>query len=193
MKVCHSKVTIVPSFIDTTLFHPAEIKWPNLVAAVGRLSPEKNIGTLIAVVAGLPWAHLWIAGDGPLHAELSKTVESIGDDRIVLLGNVPNARVAEILSRSEYFVLPSLYDQAPKSLWEAMSCACTCIVSAQVGVVEDRVTGYLCNPTPHGIQMAIERAREDPKRQMVCAAARKYVLAAQAGVGLTMTAKEKEG
>ena len=165
--------------IDTTLFRPAAHKWPDLVASIGRLSLEKNIGTLITAIAGLPWAHLWIAGDGPLHVELSKLVGSIWGSRIVLLGSVPNDKVAEILSRSEYFVLPSLYDQAPKSLWEAMGAACTCIVSAQVGVVEDGVTGFLCDPTVDGIRVALERAREHPRKGQIAQEARRWVKRAQ--------------
>ena len=63
--VLMGKVVVVPPHIDTTLFRPAAHKWPGLVASVGRLSPEKNIGALIAAVAQPPWAHLWIAGNGP--------------------------------------------------------------------------------------------------------------------------------
>ena len=173
------KVIVTTPRIDTTLFRPAAHKWLGLVAAVGRLSPEKNIAALISAVAGLSWPRLWIAGDGPLHVELYALVESVGDNRIVLLGNVPNDLVAVILSKSEYFVLPSLYDQAPKALWEAMACACTCIVSAQVGVVEDGVTGFLCNPTAEGIRVALERSKNDPKRDRIAQEARRWVKKAQ--------------
>lgn len=181
-----NKVVVESPHIDTTLFRPAAHKWSDLVTAIGRLSLEKNIGVLVAAVAGLSWSRLWIAGDGPLHVELSQFVASVGSDRIVILGNVPNMLVAWMLSQSEYFVLPSLYDQAPKSLWEAMAAECTCVVSAQVGVVEDGVTGYLCNPTADGIQAALERARVDPSRERIRKAARKYVLAAQVGLGLAI-------
>ncbi len=184
------KVIVTPPRIDTTLFRPAAHKWPDLVASVGRLSPEKNIGALITAAAGLSWPRLLIAGDGPLHVELSVLVESVGEERIVLLGSVPNDRVAGLLSLSEYFVLPSLYDQAPKALWEAMSCACTCIVSAQVGVVQDGVTGYLCDPIVVGIRAAIERARNDPGRERIREAARKQAVASQAGSGFEIWSTE---
>ncbi|HAM41563.1 MAG TPA: hypothetical protein DCP69_09560 [Candidatus Omnitrophica bacterium] len=183
-------IVVVPTHIDTDLFRPAAHRWPDLIAATSRQSPEKNIGALIAAVAYLPWAHLWVVGDGPLHWELSSLVASIWGSRIILLGSVPNDRVAGILSQSEYFVLPSLYDQAPKSLWEAMASGCLCVVSAQVGVVEDGVTGYLCDPDPSGIRAALERARMDPRRELVRDAARKYILAAQAGSRLKTNPEE---
>ena len=58
-------IVVVPTHIDTDLFRPAD-KWPDLVAAVGRLSPEKNTVALIQAIAGLPWAHLWIFGEWSL-------------------------------------------------------------------------------------------------------------------------------
>lgn len=177
------KVVVSPSQIDTNLFHPASRKWSDIITAVGRLSPEKNFTALINAVALLPWVHLWILGDGPLREELSDLINRTCGDRGTLLGNIPNDQVASVLSWSEYFVLPSLYDQAPKSLLEAMSCECACIVSAQIGVVEDGVTGYLCQPTPDGIRTALEWAALDPTRRAVGEAARKHVLASQAGSG----------
>ena len=87
-----------------------------------------------------------------------------------------NSEVAKVLGQATYFVLPSLYDQSPKVVWEAMASGCACIVSAQVGIVEDGVTGWLMDPTVPGIRAGIERARNWPNRKVVCEAARKCVL-----------------
>ena len=70
---------------------------------------------------------------------------------------------------------PSVYEQAPKVVWEAMASSCACVISAQVGVVEDGVTGYLCDPDVCGIGTALERARKDENRLRVVKKARQYV------------------
>ena len=170
------KVVVTPPQIDTALFKPGP-KYEDLIVSVGRLSPEKNHAPLILAVAELPWAKLLVIGDGPLRKELTGLVCAVNGSApmILLLGTLPNAKVAELLAQATYFVLPSLYDQAPKALWEAMSAECACIVSAQVGVVEEGVTGYLCTPDVSGIRAALERARTDPKRSRMAQNARRLV------------------
>ena len=168
-----SKIIVTPPQIDTDLFRPRP-KYENLIVSVGRLSPEKNHAPLILAVAEIPWARLMIISDGPLAAQLIRLAVAV-EPRVVLTGSLPNAEVAKVLGQATYFVLPSLYDQSPKVVWEAMASSCACIVSAQVGIVEDGVTGYLCEPSVCGISTAIERARKDEKRQRVVKAARRWV------------------
>jgi len=168
-----SKIAVTPPMIDTALFKPGP-KYENLIVSVGRLSPEKNHAPLILAVAELPWALLLIVGDGPLRPQLTRLAGAVGR-RVDVAGTMANAEVAKVLGQATYFVLPSLYDQSPKVVWEAMACECACIVSAQVGVVKDGVTGYLCDPTVCGISTAVGRAKKDENRQRVVAAARFFV------------------
>lgn len=167
------KVVITPPQIDTDLFKPRP-KYENLIVSVGRLSPEKNHAPLILAVAELHWALLLIIGDGPLRPQLTRLAGAVGR-RVDLAGTMANSEVAKVLGQATYFVLPSVYDQAPKVVWEAMSAECACIVSGQVGVVEDGKTGYLCDPSVCGISTAIGRARKDENRQRVVKNAREFV------------------
>ena len=168
------KVVVTPPLIDTALFTPG-LKYENLIVSVGRLSPEKNHAPLILAVAEIPWALLLIVGDGPLRGHLTRLAGAVGR-RVDVAGTMANTEVAKALGQATYFVLPSLYDQAPKVVWEAMSSSCACVVSAQVGVVEDGVTGWLCEPSVGGICGGIERARMDPKRLRVMGDARKAAI-----------------
>ena len=167
------KVVVTPPIIDTDLFRPRP-KYENLIVSVGRLSPEKNHAPLILAVAEISWALLLIVGDGPLRGQLTKLAGAVGR-RVDVAGTMANSEVAKVLGQATYFVLPSLYDQSPKVVWEAMASSCACIVSAQVGIVEDGVTGWLMDPTVPGIRAGIERARNWPNRKVVCEAARKLV------------------
>jgi len=164
------RIVVVPPLIDTDLFRPGP-KYEHLIVAVGRLSPEKNHAPLILAVAELPWALLLIVGDGPLRGQLDVLARAVWP-RVVLTGSLQNGEVARVLGQATYFVLPSLYDQSPKAVWEGMACGCACIVSARVGVVEEGITGWLCEPSVDGIRTAIELARGSPKRQAICQAAR---------------------
>ena len=167
------KIIVTPPAIDTDLFRPRP-KYENLIVSVGRLSPEKNHAPLILAVAELQWALLLIVGDGPLRPQLTRLAGAVGR-RVDVAGTMANAEVAKVLGQATYFVLPSLYDQSPKVVWEAMACQCACIVSAQVGIVEDGVTGWLCDPTVPGIRAGLELARKDENRQRVVRAARFFV------------------
>ena len=58
-----------------------------LLLGVGRLHQAKAFDTLISVVADIPGAYLWIAGEGPQRAELEALIEKLGcGDRMTLLG-----------------------------------------------------------------------------------------------------------
>ena len=173
------KIIVTPPAIDTELFRPRP-KYENLIVSVGRLSPEKNHAPLILAVAEIPWALLLLIGDGPLLGQLSRLAAAVGK-RVYVAGTIRNSEVAKVLAEATYFVLPSLYDQAPKALWEAMSAGCACIVSAQVGVVEDGVTGYLCDSNIRGISAALEFVRKDQRRPSIQAAGRQWVLQATKG------------
>ena len=168
------KIVVTPPAIDDTELFKPRPKYENLIVSVGRLSPEKNHAPLILAVAEIPWALLLIVGDGPLRPQLTRLAGAVGR-RVDVAGTMANGEVAKVLGQATYFVLPSLYDQAPKVVWEAMSSECACIVSAQVGIVEDGVTGWLCEPSVQGIRSAVERARKDENRLRVVKKARQYV------------------
>jgi glycosyltransferase involved in cell wall biosynthesis len=58
-----------------------------LLLALGRLHVNKAFDTLIAALAALPTAWLWIAGEGPLRAELEAQARTLGvDGRLRFLG-----------------------------------------------------------------------------------------------------------
>lgn len=88
---------------------------PPVVAAVGRLSPEKGMADLVAAFARVPapGATLVIGGEGPERDRIEAAIaEHALEGRVVLLGQVPDsaeifrsARVAVVPSRSEAFGL----------------------------------------------------------------------------------------
>lgn len=105
---------------------------PPVVAAVGRLSPEKGMTDLLRAFARTrtPDARLIVAGEGPEKAELSRLVDELGlAGRVSFLGWLGDAvalfrgvRVAVVPSRSEAFSLVTVEALAAGAAVVATDC-----------------------------------------------------------------------
>src|SRR5262249_776717 len=116
---------------------------------VARLSPEKDVGTLIEAAARVvreePSFRLEIAGDGVCMPELRERVREFGlEKHVTFLGQVSN--VPELLARAGLFVLSSISEGVSLTLLEAMARGLP-VVATDVGgnpeVVADGTTGLL--------------------------------------------------
>ncbi|MFH2052576.1 MAG: glycosyltransferase [bacterium] len=95
-----------------------------LVAAVGRLAPQKNFATLLTALARLRAAQVdvrcVIAGEGELRDDLEAQVGRLGLAGVArLAGNLD--RVDDLLGAADIFCMPSLWEGLPMALLEAMS------------------------------------------------------------------------
>ncbi|MGH7173681.1 MAG: glycosyltransferase [Gemmataceae bacterium] len=145
---------------------------------VARLSPEKDIDTLLRAVA-LVVRHdaafrLEIAGDGPCMPSLRQTSSALGlDERVRFLGSVRD--VPALLARAGLFVLSSLTEGISLTLLEAMASGLP-IVATRVGgnpeVVADGETGILVPPqNPPALAEALLRLRRQPDARVCLGAA----------------------
>jgi len=90
-----ARVAYLPNFVDAAhapavdraaFDTPADAK---LVLALGRLHENKAFDVLLAALAKMPKAYLWIAGTGPLEADLRAQAQALGiASRVEPLGNV---------------------------------------------------------------------------------------------------------
>ena len=156
---------MVPNFVDTRAFAPAtDPPEPGSLAFVGRLSSEKNLHPLLEALSGLDGASLTLVGDGPLRSELESRAEALGVEAR-FLGRVSHKRLPAILTRSEAFVLPSLYEGHPKAAIEAMACGLPVIGTDVPGIrdlVRDGETGVLSGTGAEELRGAVERVLGDP-------------------------------
>jgi glycosyltransferase involved in cell wall biosynthesis len=159
-----------------------------VVLAVGRLAPQKDLGTLLA--AATRWRDLdpppllAIAGDGPLARELRARAASLGVDAAFLghRDDVPN-----LLAGAAVFVLPSQWEGQPLILQEALR-AGVAIVATRVGGIPDLVgddAAVLVRPgDPEALAAAVRTVLADPAlaaRLRTAAAARGAALPTPAG------------
>ena len=128
---------------------------------VARLSPEKDIATLLRATALVaeqcPGFRLEIAGSGVCLPELQLLSRELGlVDHVSFLGEVDD--IPALLAKASFFVLPSLTEGISLTLLEAMARGLA-VVATRVGgnpeVVEDGVTGTL---VPPGQPEALARA-----------------------------------
>lgn len=122
------------------------------VVTVARLSPEKDIATLLRaiphVVAKMPQARFDIAGDGPCREELRGLARTLNiADQVTFHGTSHD--IPAFLCRARLFVLPSLSEGISLTLLEAMARGLP-VVATNVGgnpeVVDAGATGLLVPP-----------------------------------------------
>lgn len=131
---------------------------------VGRLAAVKGVPVLLDALRSLPegW-HLTIIGDGPDRAALEAQAAGLP---VEFVGYKSQAEVAQALSRTDLFVLPSFAEGVPVVLMEAMASGVPVVTTRIAGVpelVEDGVHGALVPPgDADALRAAIAQALSDP-------------------------------
>jgi glycosyltransferase involved in cell wall biosynthesis len=132
------RVVVIPNGVDTEKYSPgpsnlkAELDTSRIFLYQGRISPEKNVESLLKA-----WKHsrmgdqakLVIVGDhGPLAASLKAFYGR--EHGIEWMGFIADEqRRIEILRGTDVFVLPSLVEGLSLSLLEAMACGVACVAT----------------------------------------------------------------
>ena len=123
------------------------------VLAAARLVQRKGVQHLIEALAGLGRdIECVIAGDGPLRAELEALARSQGL-RIEFTGFIDREALARLYAEASIFVLPSLQENFPMVLLEAMSAGCAVITTDHPGCRE--VVGDAALTVPAGDSAAL--------------------------------------
>ena len=166
-----ANVQLVPNGVDTQRFRPAagSASPRATVLYVGRLSAEKDLGTLLEA-AGKLQARFDLAvamvGDGPERAALETKAKALGVP-LTLTPFVDHRELPRLYTSARVFVLPSLTEGHPKVLLEAMSCGVPCVASSVGGsrsILSDGDTGLLFEPGDvGGLAARIEQVLTQPE------------------------------
>jgi glycosyltransferase involved in cell wall biosynthesis len=126
---------------------------------VGRLTPEKGIGTLLEAWKLMPpGMKLRIVGDGPLRGHLSELTRTNPD--IEWMQRQTRETIYRLMKEAAILVIPSIwYEGFPMVVAEALATALPVLASrigALAEVIEDGITGQLFAPgnPEHLAQMA---------------------------------------
>jgi glycosyltransferase involved in cell wall biosynthesis len=129
-------VEVIPNFFDPPAVSCAARANGRRVLLVSRLVQRKGVECLIDAMSGLDrgW-ELLIAGDGPRLPELRRRAAAHGL-RARFLGHVPRAQLQELYTSAPIFVLPSLRENFPMVLLEAMAGGCGVVTTRAQGCSE---------------------------------------------------------
>lgn len=119
-----------------------------IVAAVGRLAPQKNHALAVQALRDVPDATLLVLGEGELRPEIEVAAQAAGvADRVVLPGMQADARAA--LGAVDALVLTSHWEGLPLAVLEALAASVPVVATAVRGVRElltDGEDGLLVPP-----------------------------------------------
>ncbi|MBR1678259.1 MAG: glycosyltransferase [Bacteroidales bacterium] len=156
------KVGYVPIGIDPVIFEENAVrelrnryKGRKIVVSLGRLVPYKGYSTLIDAAALLDADYqVLIGGMGPLRESLQAQIDALGlQDRVQLLGYVPDGMVPTLFGACDVFVLSSVMKTEAFGIVqiEAMSCGRPVVATKIPGsgtawVNEDGTSGLNVEP-----------------------------------------------
>jgi glycosyltransferase involved in cell wall biosynthesis len=108
------------------------------VLSVARLAPEKGLDALVRAAASAGDARLVVvvAGEGDERARLAALADSLGV-RLVLLGDLPWERLAEVYVAADVFALLSGWEPWGVVVNEAAASGLPLVLSDQVGAAPD--------------------------------------------------------
>ncbi|HIJ63421.1 MAG TPA: glycosyltransferase [Rhodospirillaceae bacterium] len=145
------RVHYLPNFVDerpATAVRRDSLATPEgvpLLLALGRLHSDKAFDILLAAMARLPDAHLWLAGEGPLLGPLKAQSDALGiAGRIRFLGWRDDAQ--SLLEAADILVCPSRVEPLGNVILEAWVHRTPVVAAASTGpagLITDGVDGLL--------------------------------------------------
>ena len=160
-----------------------------VVGFVGRLMPQKDLGTLLEAMAALPDAHLCLVGAGEEEAALRALAARIGLVNVHFAGVRPGG--ADLMPAFDVFALSSKWEGLGLVLLEAMSRGVP-IVATRGGAIPEVLNGGdlgllsdVGNVEAFGRNL--RHLKDDPTLRMglirrgYCAVERRYSIAAMVG------------
>jgi glycosyltransferase involved in cell wall biosynthesis len=141
------KIVVKPNFVEVD---PGEHngKLGSYALFVGRLTKEKGLRTLLAAWESLPRTiPLYLAGEGPLRAELQQRSERAGLTGVHFLGSQSHAKVQELMRGARLVVFPSEWpEQFGLVAIEAFACSIPVLASnvrSLADIVSPDKTGFI--------------------------------------------------
>lgn len=165
--------SIIPNVVDLDRFRYSTPHWAERrhLFVARNLEPiydnETAIRAFSAVHRVYPDATLTIAGSGPMADSLRALADNLGlGNAVVFTGRLDRDAMVEAYTQADIALNPSLVDNMPGSVLEALACGVP-VVSTNVGgipfIVRDEVTALLVPPrSPDAMADAIVRLIGDP-------------------------------
>lgn len=166
-------IEIVPYPVDTVLLNPGRGRGgPPVVLFVGRVEKRKGADVLMRAIPQVldkrPECKFVFAG---AVADDMRHVAKTPPTGLEFLGARPHDELVGWYQRASLLVVPSLWDNSPNVIYEAMACG-TPVIASRVGgipeLVDDGITGLLVPPgDPQALAESIIRLLDDVKTRVL--------------------------
>ena len=146
------RIVVIPNGVNTQTFSPAPSSAASpsrdelVILSMRRLAPKNGVQYLVEaapeVIAALPGARFWVAGEGKLESQLRSRVAELGLERnFRFLGIVPHERTAETYRGADIVVFPSSAESTSLACLEAM-CVEKAIVASALSAYKDMLGSH---------------------------------------------------
>jgi len=154
-------ISVIPNGVDTDLFHPTSEKVENYVIFVGRGTIAKGFDILLDAGPQIKAKIIVVTNS------ISPNYFQVAERQAVDLHfSISHVELSALYRKSKIFVLPSLDEQQPLTVLEAMASGLP-IVTTKVGasnLVKDGVNGIIVPPkNPEALAEAINYLLENPE------------------------------
>ena len=176
-RTIQQRLSMWPTLRSTVLYPPApqrvyraEAYGPAFLF-VSRLDRLKRADLAIRALASADGAgvELVVAGDGEERAALERLASELGvARRVTFTGRLTEDQLIDRLATCRAVVFPPLQEDYGFVTVEAFAsrrAVVTCVDSGgPAELVEDGVSGFVCQPTPESMALAMRRLADDPSR-----------------------------
>jgi len=167
-----SRIRVIPPGYDPDLFTAVTPDpFPDLprprVAYIGRIAPQKDVGTLVEAFGRVrEQACLIIVGDGPDRQAAERQAKPLAG-RVRFVGFLPHLKIPAVLRHIDLLVLATRYEELPSVLVEGMAAGLPVVASRVGGIpslVDHDVNGLLVPPgDAAALAGAITRVLTEPQ------------------------------
>lgn len=144
---------------------------------LSRLHPKKRLDVILEAFSKLKDLHvnswyLYVAGDGDLSyvQHLKKLARDYGlADKLRWMGHINTATKYDLLSRADWFILPSASENFGIAAVEAMASGVPVIITKEVGisdVVQTHKAGIICGNDALDLSRVLRQAMDGPSPSM---------------------------
>lgn len=169
------RLAIWPELGSTVLYPPAPQRpyrcegYGDYIFMVSRLTPLKRADLFVQALAQPEAAGIRavIGGEGEEQERLAALIARLGlQDRVTMAGRLDDDAMLDHLARCRAVCFPPLEEDYGFVTPEAFA-SCKAVITCRdsggpAELVEDRVNGLVCDPTPQSVAIALQRVMEDP-------------------------------
>jgi glycosyltransferase involved in cell wall biosynthesis len=173
-RTIQQRLAIWPELRSTVLYPPAPQRpyrcdeYGDYIFMVSRLTPLKRADLLVQALSQRTAAAVRcvIAGEGEEQARLQALIDRLGlSERVTLAGRLTDVQVLDHLARCRAVVFPPFEEDYGFVTAEAFASGKAVITCRDSGgpaeLVEDKVEGFVCDPTPSAVATAMQALMED--------------------------------